>query len=789
MSLLDDAPRPPAGGRPLRYQTVIDLVDEIIRTQDLQPGSLLPTQKELAGLAGVSLITVRRALEELEREGRVAGHQGVGTFVAQPRIVSEPARRGGLLATLAGRADAAAVSTEVLKVRDAEPDAAVARALGLAPGARVWVVSRLRRIDGRPMVLEQARVPQALAPHLDRWRDDLAQSLYGLLARRYGLVDDYEEQYLEVDVAGGAERRRLGAPGARPHRAPAGRELRGRRRPVRLLRARLSGGGVRLLHLRAHLPPPAARRGPRRLAVPRLEEVGVSAAKERPGDGDGIFVGLDLGTSSLKGVALDAAGHAFASEREPYETARPGPGRAEQDPWSWTEAARQVLSRLAASVPPEHWQAVGLSGMIPTVVTLDEAGLPIGPALTWEDCRAQAEAGEIVWQSGKRETYEQTGQPLDGRYLLPMFAWMQRHDPSRAARTATLLSAKDYLFAWLTGHVLTDPSTATGYGCYGLERGAWLPHLAAVAGVAPAGGRAGRPGLPPVVPSAETRPLLPDLAEALGLPAGLPVCVGAADSVLAAEALGAVDPGTVAYVWGTSTVILGASTELTLDPDRRCLVTPLAVEGWGVEMDLVSTGAAVAWLARLLGFGPGGQADVVTAAAAAEDGGVPIALPFVGVGEQGALWDNDVRGTLVGLDLSHGPGDVARAMLDGIILESRRCLTRLQRPRPAGRRGARRVARRRPVVLPPPRRALPAARCSSGTRRRPRRQQAPRVWRRSRRASTCRQRAQATSAMSPTRRRRPSGTGAGRSTRTYCVRSGGSTASGRPSPGSGEAPQ
>ena len=59
---------------------------------------------------------------------------------------------------------------------------------------------------------------------------------------------------------------------------------------------------------------------------------------------------------------------------------------------------------------------------------------------------------EIVWQSGKQETYEQTGQPLDGRYLLPMFAWMQRHDPARAARTATLLSAKDYLFAWLTGH-------------------------------------------------------------------------------------------------------------------------------------------------------------------------------------------------------------------------------------------------------------------------------------------------------------------------------------------------
>jgi sugar (pentulose or hexulose) kinase len=167
------------------------------------------------------------------------------------------------------------------------------------------------------------------------------------------------------------------------------------------------------------------------------------------------------------------------------------------------------------------------------------------------------------------------------------------------------------------------------------------------------------------------------VAGLLGLPAGLPVCVGAADSVLAAEALGAPTPGAVSYVWGTSTVILGASETPVEDPTRRCLITPLAVRGWGAEMDLVSTGAAVGWLAGLLGFGADGQRRVFAAAAAAHDDVVPAALPFVGVGEQGALWDADVRGTLLGLDLSHGPEDVARAMLDGIVLESRRCLERL----------------------------------------------------------------------------------------------------------------
>ncbi|HZL64058.1 MAG TPA: FGGY-family carbohydrate kinase [Thermoleophilia bacterium] len=392
---------------------------------------------------------------------------------------------------------------------------------------------------------------------------------------------------------------------------------------------------------------------------------------------DPLYAGLDLGTSSLKGVVLDAEGRAVAEVRRAYETARPGAGRAEQDPLDWTAAARSALAALVAATPAADWAGIGLSGMIPTLVTVDADLRPVGPAFTWEDCRAHVEAEEIAAQVGEIDLYQRTGQPMDGRYLLPMYAWIHRYDRERAARTMLVLSAKDYLFSWLTGQLATDPSTASGYGGYDLVRGKWMGDVAALAGVAASGGGAARPGLPPVVPSTATWPLEQRLALDLGLPEGLPVCAGAADSVLAAQALDAVTPGAVAYVWGTSTVILGAGDELTVDPERRCLITPLAAGGWGTEMDLVSTGAAVAWLSRMLGFGDDGQARVFAVAAGAADGLVPAALPFVGVGEQGALWDNDVRGTFMGLDLSHGPGDLARAMLDGIVLESRRCLARL----------------------------------------------------------------------------------------------------------------
>ena len=217
MGLLDATPpqgRPArTGRRPLRYQRVIDLVDELIRTQDLKPGDLLPTQRELADLAGVSLITVRRALDELERAGRVAGHQGVGTFVARPRIVTDPAHSGGLLGTFDRGAVPGGVETQLLGLRAASPRATVAQTLTLPRGDLVWQVERLRRIDGRPGVIEEALIPQRLAPGLDGHREALTGSLYALLGRTYGLLDHHEEQLLEIKPAGRRERKLLGLAG------------------------------------------------------------------------------------------------------------------------------------------------------------------------------------------------------------------------------------------------------------------------------------------------------------------------------------------------------------------------------------------------------------------------------------------------------------------------------------------------------------------------------------------------------------------------------------------------
>ena len=274
---------------------------------------------------------------------------------------------------------------------------------------------------------------------------------------------------------------------------------------------------------------------------------------------------------------------------------------------------------------------------------------------------------------GAEKLYQLTGQWLDGRYLISMFERLLEQDRARAETTAVICSAKDYLFLHLTGTLATDPSTAAGYGCYGLESGSWLPELGAdhLSG-------ARFPAFPEVRAAMTTQLLSPSIRAATGLPAALQVCLGGADSVLGALGLGVQSDGEVAYVAGTSSVILGLSSQLVLDRTHRYLVTPTAQEAtWGFEMDLLATGSAIAWLARVL-LELATPEVIGELAQTLEPEDAPIFMPYLGGGEQGALWDPLFRGSLVGLELRHDRRHFARALLNGIVLESRRCLSVLE---------------------------------------------------------------------------------------------------------------
>ncbi len=385
---------------------------------------------------------------------------------------------------------------------------------------------------------------------------------------------------------------------------------------------------------------------------------------------EAAYGGFDLGTSGMKATLFDESGIAVARGAVRYLTSRPSAGASEQAPRDWVNAFTALVRELGAVVPTSNWRAIGLSGMIPTLVTLGPDGEPNGRAITWEDVRAETIAERLREQFGADEWYRRTGQWLDGRYLVSMFLRLAEEEPVRAMATHSLCSARDYLYLALTGELATDPSTAAGIGCYNLDYHAYDDELIAAANAV---STVAIPALPPVEPPAAARPLRDEIATTLGLEDAV-ICLGGADSVLGAHGLGVEEPGDVAYLAGTSNVILGATRGSPRDPAHRYLVTPLAEpQMMGIEMDLLATGSSISWLARMFGESLR-ERELLDAAEATDPRDAPIVLPYFAPGEQGALWDAELRGSVIGLELRHERVHLVRGLLNGIVLESRRCL-------------------------------------------------------------------------------------------------------------------
>jgi xylulokinase len=375
-----------------------------------------------------------------------------------------------------------------------------------------------------------------------------------------------------------------------------------------------------------------------------------------------LALGIDLGTSAVKVLAVDATGAVTGEAQGQFATESALPQQAEQSPAAWLAALSAAMQDLG-----EAWRrrvgAIALTGQLPTLVCLGESH-PVGPAITWRDGRADGFAAERLGAAQRRRMYARTGMPIDGRYLAPM---LQFHFGNRMDAVRCILSAKDYFLYALTGVRATEPSTAAGYGLYDLTERRFSGELAAFWDIA-------LDKLPLISPSNSiAAPLSEAGAQLLQLPAGIPVSIGAADSVCAAYAMSGLDPRTASISLGSSAVVIGAAATADLDAKARFLVTPHVESGWyGREMDLLATGTGYRWLSELFGWGEG-ELDVRASASSAGARGLFFA-PYLAGGEQGALWNPHLRAGVFGLGLQHSQNDVARAFLEGVCFELRRCI-------------------------------------------------------------------------------------------------------------------
>jgi xylulokinase len=342
------------------------------------------------------------------------------------------------------------------------------------------------------------------------------------------------------------------------------------------------------------------------------------------------LVGLDVGTSAVKGVAIDEQGRVMATASAGYPLSRPQPGWSEQEPEDWWRAAEEVLARLPDGPG-------GLSGQMHGLVVLDSGQRVLRPAILWNDQRTAAECAEIEDRVGVARLLELSGNRALTGFTAPKLLWLRRHEPELYGRICHVLLPKDYVRLRLTGELAVDVADASGTLLFDVRRRVWSDEVCKALEI----------------------PLewLPPASESTAI-------AGAGDQAAAALGVGIARPGPVSVVLGTSGVVFSALPAYEHDAEGRlhafCHAVPDTWHAMGV---MLSAAGSAAWLRSVLG------ADFVELDAAAVDAppgceGLLFA-PYL-VGERTPHPDPDVRGAFVGLSAGHDRGALWRAMLEGV---------------------------------------------------------------------------------------------------------------------------
>ena len=390
-----------------------------------------------------------------------------------------------------------------------------------------------------------------------------------------------------------------------------------------------------------------------------------------------LFLGLDIGTSSVKSILISLDGSVAAVASAPLSLDTPEPGWAEQEPEAWWDAARAAIRDVLAQRAGARVAGIGISGQMHSSVFLDKRGAVIRPALLWCDGRTTAECREIETRAGG-ETHlrEWVCNPALEGFTLPKVLWLRNHEPAAFARLATVLLAKDFVRLRLTGTVATEPSDASGTLMFDPAHLRWSREMLAAVDLPPS-------LLPDVGGSAQVLGRVTKEAAALtGLAAGTPVVGGGADNACGAAGVGAITPGEAVSSWGTSGTVLAPTAEPRVDPELRahtfCHVAPNV---WYVIGVVLSAGGAFAWYrdqcAREL---PDGDRDVqlVKEAATVPPGADGVTfLPYL-QGERTPHRDASLRAAFTGLSLAHTRAHMTRAVLEGVCFALRDSLTILQ---------------------------------------------------------------------------------------------------------------
>jgi xylulokinase len=372
-----------------------------------------------------------------------------------------------------------------------------------------------------------------------------------------------------------------------------------------------------------------------------------------------VCVGLDVGTTGVKAVAVTPEGAVVARAERPYPLSTPHPGWSEQDPEDWWLAAEAALAEISAG---RDVVGIGLSGQMHGLVALDAGQRVLRPAMLWNDQRTGEECAEIEDLIGVDRLIELTGNRALAGFTAPKLLWLRRHEPAVFDRIDRICLPKDYVRLRLTGEWATDVADASGTMLLDVAERRWSEEVLAALDIPLA-------WLPPALESPEIS----------GRFAGIPVAAGAGDCAAAALGVGIDRPGPLSVVLGTSGVVFAALPDYRPEPAGRLHTFCHAVPGaWHAMGVMLSAAGSLQWFRDALA--PQTSFDHLVAEAGGWEPGADglIFLPYL-AGERTPHADTDARGAFVGLSIHHDRGALVRAVLEGVAFGLRDSLELLRR--------------------------------------------------------------------------------------------------------------
>jgi len=371
---------------------------------------------------------------------------------------------------------------------------------------------------------------------------------------------------------------------------------------------------------------------------------------------DRSLIAIDLGTTNVKGIRVNRNGTVINETSRTHPSSRPFSGAVEQDTREWWTACLEVINQLSEGAQ-QSIEAIGITGQMHGCVCLDREGNVLRAPIIWQDARTSEQLSNYP-----DDTYQITGTPPSTGMMGPSLLWIRDHEPDVFERIESVMCPKDYIRFRLTGgNTVTDYSDAAGTLLYDVGTANWSDDILSIVGLSDR-------QLPEIRPSYDTGGMLArGVAKQTSLPEGIPVSVGAGDTVSASLGNGVVNPGHSGFTIGTSGQIKLLTDEPLFDEHQRIQIIPGVTEDrWLYMGAILSGGASLEWAKNTLQLGFEYEELLRRVSRRTRPGARGVLfLPYLR-GERAPHMDPDARGAFVGLRAEHEWTDLIRAVLEGV---------------------------------------------------------------------------------------------------------------------------